>query len=426
MKSKYVVLASFALISVSAFAQKDEIKSAEKALKKGNASESISLLQTETLIANSPEDEKAHYYFVKGNAYLELAKATPKTAPNLLNAAKAYEEMVEIEKKAGASKYTSQAQASITDLKSQLFDVAVVDIDKKNYKEATSVLYNIYKLDPKDQEKLYYAANTAIEAKDYDLALSYYETLKAENYTGEGTGYYAVNIVTEKEDFFGSTPQAKIDRDSRVKAKVYNTPRDEKIPSKKGEIYRNIALILTQQGKNEEAKKALADAVAANPDDTSLLLAQADFYLKEEDYTSYKNTINQILAKNPNDADLIFNLGVISSKTDKAAAENYYKKAIEIKPDYINAYLNLSILMLDQEKAIIDEMNALGTSDKDNKRYEVLKNQRNDIFRSVLPYLEKANALDPKNEDVANTLLNVYGALEMSAKKKELKAKMEK
>ena len=189
-------------------------------------------------------------------------------------------------------------------------------------------------------------------------------------------------------------------------------------------MQRNTALILKQQGKKEEATKALSDAVAANPDDTSLLLAQADFYLKEEDFTSYKNIINQVLAKNPNDADLIFNLGVITSKTDKAEAEKYYKKAIELRPDFTNAYLNLSILMLDQEKVIIDKMNALGTSEKDNKTYEVLKNQRNDIFKSVLPYLEKANALDPKNEDVANTLLNVYGALEMSAKKKELKAKM--
>ena len=424
MKSKYVLLASFALISVSAFAQKDEIKSAEKALKKGNASESISLLQTESLIANSPDEEKAHYYLVKGNAYLELAKATPKVPTNLLNAATAYKEMMAIEKKAGATKYTVLAEPSIISLKNQLFDVAAADMEKKDFKEATSILYSVYELDTKDLEKLYYAANTAIEDKDYDTSLKYFEILKKENYTGEGNGYYAVNIVSEKEDYFGATPQAKIDRDARVKAKVYNTPRDEKIPSKKGEIYRNIALILTQQGKGEEAKAALADAVAENPDDTSLLLAQADFYLKADDLVSYKNIITKILAKNPNDADLVFNLGVITSKTDKAEAEGYYEKAIKLRPDFTNAYLNLAILKLDKEKEIIDKMNALGTSDKDNKTYEVLKKERNDIFRSVLPYLEKANALDPKNEDVATTLLNVYGALEMSAEKKALKAKM--
>ena len=71
-------------------------------------------------------------------------------------------------------------------------------------------------------------------------------------------------------------------------------------------------------------------------------------------------------------------------------------------------------------------MNKLGTSEKDNKKYEVLKKQREKIFQDALPYLEKANELNPKNEDVATTLLNVYGALEMTDKKKALKAKMGK
>ncbi|MFD0778916.1 hypothetical protein ACFQZF_10865 [Flavobacterium myungsuense] len=71
-------------------------------------------------------------------------------------------------------------------------------------------------------------------------------------------------------------------------------------------------------------------------------------------------------------------------------------------------------------------MNKLGTSEKDNKRYEVLKKQRLAVFMDTLPFLEKANELDPKNEDVSTTLLNVYGALEMSDKKKALKAKLVK
>ena len=92
----------------------------------------------------------------------------------------------------------------------------------------------------------------------------------------------------------------------------------------------------------------------------------------------------------------------------------------------MNAYLNLAILKLDADKKIIDEMNKLGNSEKDNKRYEVLKKQRNDMFLATLPYLEKANELAPKNEDVVTTLLNVYGALEMTDKKKALKEKMGK
>ena len=42
----------------------------------------------------------------------------------------------------------------------------------------------------------------------------------------------------------------------------------------------------------------------------------------------------------------------------------------------LNAYINMAALKLENEKPIIDEMNKLGTSDKDMKRYSVLKTQR--------------------------------------------------
>jgi tetratricopeptide (TPR) repeat protein len=200
-----------------------------------------------------------------------------------------------------------------------------------------------------------------------------------------------------------------------------------------------------------------------------LILTEANLYLDTKDYDTYKKLITEVLAQSPNDADLVFNLGVISYNAKKAAetsveealaaslkatksgkleeskvftkaandaiqlsknsgleAETYYKRAIEIKPDYVNAYLNLAILKLDADKKLFDEMQKLGNSDKDNKRYEVLKKQREVVFTSALPYLEKASELDGTNEEVKGTLLSVYRALEMTEKAKALKAKMKK
>jgi hypothetical protein len=54
----------------------------------------------------------------------------------------------------------------------------------------------------------------------------------------------------------------------------------------------------------------------------------------------------------------------------------------------------------------------------------VLKNKRFDLFRSAIPFLEKAVEIEPSNLDVAKTLLNVYSALEMSAESKALKEKI--
>lgn len=422
MKSKYVILASALLISVATFAQKDQIKAAEKALKGGNSQEAITILQAaESASATAPDAEKAQFFFVKGNAYLDLANKKVDTDKNLSLAAKAYQDLISVEKASGKIKFSTQAAASVTDIKFKLINAAIADSKIDKHADSAKKLYDAYLLDKKDTLNLYYAASTYVNAKNYDEALKLYEELKTLNYSGKGTSYLAVNKLTGEEDLFTTSAE----RDRMVKLGTHEKPRTEVIPSKRGEIYKNMALILVEKGKTEEAKKAIAAARVANPDDTSLLLTEANLYLETKDFDTYKKIISEVLLKNPNDADLVFNLGVISyNAKNLVEAEKYYKRAIEIKPDYVNAYLNLAIMKLDADKKIFDEMSKLTNSEKDNKRYAVLKKQREAVFTDALPYLEKASELDPKNVEVKNTLLGVYGALEMTEKKKALKAKM--
>lgn len=422
MKSKYVILASALLISVATFAQKDEIKAAEKALKKGESKEAATLLQgAESLISNASDAEKAQFFFVKGNVYLDLANKGMDTDQNLSLAAKAYADLIAAENASGKSKYSTEAAKSITQIKYKLINNAIADSKAEKHAESAKKLYDAYLLDTKDTLNLYYAASTYINAKDYDTALKMYEELKRLNYSGKGTNYLAVNKLTGEEDLFTTAQE----RDRMVKMGTHEKPTTDVIPSKRGEIYKNMALILVQNGKTEEAKKAIAEARAANPEDTSLILTEANLYLETKDFDTYKKLIGEVLAKNPNDADLVFNLGVLSANAKNTAeAEKYYERAIEINPKYLNAYINMAALKLEGESAIIAEMNKLGTSDKDMKRYTVLKTQRQNIFKSAIPYLVKALEIDPKNEDVSKTLLGVYSALEMTAEKKALEAKM--
>lgn len=422
MKSKYVILASALLISVATFAQKDQIKAAEKAMKGGNSQEAATILQgAESLITNATDVEKAQFFFIKGNAYLDLANKNVDTSTNLSLAAKAYQDLIAVEKASGKVKFSTQAATSITGIKFKLINAAIADSKIDKHADGAKKLYDAYLLDKNDTLNLYYAASTYINAKNYDEALKLYDELKTLNYSGKGTSYLAVNKLSGEEDLFTTAQE----RDRMVKLGTHEKPRTETLPSKRGEIYKNMALILVEKGKTEEAKKAIAAARIANPEDTSLILTEANLYLETKDFDTYKKLISEVLQKNPNDADLIFNLGVISyNAKNNAEAEKYYLQAIKIKPDYVNAYLNLAILKLDADKALFEEMSKLGNSEKDNKRYAILKKQREVVFTSALPYLEKASELDPKNTEVKNTLLSVYSALEMTEKKKALKAKM--
>jgi tetratricopeptide (TPR) repeat protein len=422
MKIKNVILTTALLMSVATFAQKDQIKAAEKAFKKGDAQEAITILKgAESLISNAADSEKAQFFFVKGNAFLDLANKNIDTDNNLSLAANAFQELIAVEKASGKSKYSTEAATSITSIKYKLINSAIADSKVDKHSGSAKKLYDAYLLDKKDTLNLYYAASTYVNAKEYDAALKLYDELKNLNYSGKGTSYFATNKLTSEEDLFNTLQE----RDRMVKMGTHEKPRTEAVPSKRGEIYKNIALILVQNGKTEEAKKAISDARIANPGDTSLILTEANLYLETKDYVTYKKLIAEVLEKNPNDADLIFNLGVLSGTAKNSVeAEKYYNRVIEINPKYVNAYINMAALKLEGEGAIIEEMNKLGTSAKDMKRYDELKIKRQNIFKSVIPYLQKAVELEPKNVDVTRTLLNVYSALEMTAEYKALKAKM--
>ena len=148
MKSKYVILASALLISVATFAQKDQIKNAEKALKVGDAQGALAQLKdAENLIVNAKDTEQAQYYFVQGNAFLELANKKVEEGKNLSLAANSYKKLIEVEKASGKQKYSTQAAASISNIKGLLINSAIADTQSSNHVEGAKKLYEAYELD---------------------------------------------------------------------------------------------------------------------------------------------------------------------------------------------------------------------------------------------------------------------------------------
>ncbi len=444
MKGKVLLLVSSIILSTTAFAQKNELKTLKKIYGKEKISDSdmelykTTLTSAEALVAGSTEDDKVYFAYYKGvapileitSALLNPAKsADPTLFSKILSVDKvnqfvaAANAIKEYEKKSGNQVYTSDIDQKIIALKPILINYAVALSNIPNFKDAAIVLAAIYNLDNSDLEKLYYAANYAVNSKDYNLSLSYYLLLKEKNYSGKGEGFYAINISSQKEETFNS----KSEREIYLKAKTHEKPRDEKIPSKRPEIYKNIALIYLELGKSAEAKSAIQEARKENPDDVSLIISESNIYLKENDMVSYKKLITEALEKNPNNADLVFNLGVICyNNKELVEAEKYYLKTVEIDPKYLNAYLNLAILKLDSEKILIDKMNKLGTSAPEMKKYDVLKKQREEVYKSAIPYLKKVTELDSQNIEATKTLIGVYNALEMFDEAKVLKAQLKK
>jgi tetratricopeptide (TPR) repeat protein len=422
MKKIYFTVLILLLFTGTIEAQKEKIKEAEKELEIGNMQSTISILKSiEYQVYNSKDEEKAQYYFIQGSAYLGLADKKTDEGKNLVLATKSYRETIKIESESGKRKYYDQIQDSFKNIKEKLIKIAYNNSKENKHIDSANELYEAYLIDTKDTINLYYAASAFTNGKDFVSAQKHYETLKAINYSGIGNNYYATNKITKKDDLFKS----KNDRDISIQMGTHEKPRTEKRPSERGEIYKNIALIYFQNGHIEQAKKAISDARIKNPDDISLALAEADLFLEAKDYESYKKAIEPILKKNQNDVDLVYNLGILSAKAKNIAdAENFYLKAVSLNPKYINAYINLSFLKLEEAETINENMNKLGTSAEEMKKYDDLKIKRDNVYKKTIPYLQKIIEINPENEAISKSLLSVYNALEMTAEYKELKAKL--
>ena len=438
MKIKYVLLASSMMLSAASFAQKDELKTLKKLYAKDQMSADemsdykLAVNKTAAMTGLAEQDLVYVNFYKSMLPILELNSAMTKN-PNDLQAltknlspanikmlAKGLNDVLDFEKKSGKEIYTTDINETIANFKPMMLQYAFGLNQASKFKESAQVFEAVYHLDKKDPSNLYNASVLAVQAKDYDGALKYYEELKNINYTGEGTNFIAVNKASGKEENFASDA----DRKNALKIGTHEKPRDEKIPSKRGEIFKNYASILLEKGRVDEAKKALTDARALNPEDTDLILAEANLYYEAKDLVAYKKLINEVLAKKPNDSDLYFNLGVVSTNTGEIEdAKKYYEKAIAINPKYFNAYNNLGALYLLGDDKIVKEMNSLGMTPKESKRYDELKAKRQKMFSGAIPYFEKALELEPTNEGVKSILLNSYQVLEMDAKYKALKAK---
>lgn len=403
MKNQILAL-SLGLMSLGAVAQKSELKDAEKAIKKQDFTTALSTLNAieGSLMMNGEDKYKSKFYFLKGKAL--AAKKDYKKAGEALNALLAM----------GENKYTDEAKPILNQMIQEVSNKAV-DLynNKKDYKGAADGFYLTYVLSPTDTSFAYNAAVSATQAKDYDKAIEYYRELQKIGYTGVEKQYVATDKTTGKVESFGND---KARRDLMVKTGNYVKPETKSSESKSATIVKNVALILKEQGKTDEAIAAFKDARASNPKDLNLILNEAQLYVEMGKMDKFGELMNEAVALDPENPTLYYNLGVVNFNEGRMDdAKKYYTKAVELKPDYADAYMNLAVVVLDKEKAIVEEMNK---NLSNFKKYDELAAKQKEVYKEAIPFLEKADSLN-RNVETVKTLMNLYEVLEMSDKASE-------
>ncbi len=409
---KLFVVAFAILLSTFSFAQKKELKAAEKAIKGNNFAEAKTALgQTEGMLSAMDDKTKAKYYYL--NAQALYANGAGSNAD--IDAA-----LESLDNVNGS--YT----AEITELKQAMVNSFLTKgntaYEAKDFGAASNSFERAYRASVTDTLYLYYAASTAVSVQEYDRALGLYNELKDLDFTGIETQIFAINKESGEEEPF----QSKSMRDISVKAGTHIAPGERLTESKKAEIVKNIALIYVSNGENEKAIAAMKDARKENPDDINLLLSEANVHYKMGNIEEFKSLLEEATSKDPNNAELQYNLGVIAAESgDIESAKAYYNRSIELDPTFVNAQINMAALILSGEEALIEEMNGLGSSKKDDLRYDELKEMRQQVYKDAIPYLEDALNTDANNIQAAKTLMNIYSATGDDDKFTALKAKVE-
>lgn len=419
---RFVLLSLMACITAMSYGQKKEVKALEKAVNSNNFGVAKSAVASaEALLSSMDDKTKAKFYFNKAKALYANGGGNDADVSSALEA---------IKKLDGNAAYTGKVAELKATMANNFITSGQEALNAKDYMNAARGFERAYNVSQTDTLFLYNATLLEMqyqgkkenpEDRDYSKSLAMFQKLSTLGYTGIAMEYLATNKETGEEEFFPS----KALRDVSVKSGTHINPKDNQSNSKAGDIAKNVALIYIEQGNNDMAISSIEKAKSLNPGDYNLILAEANIRYKLGELDKYKELIGQALDLEPDNVDLVFNLGVVANEAgDLDSAKQYYNQVIEMDPAYERAHMNMAAMILDQEQGLIDEMNGLGTSAADDKRYEELRKERQQLYLDAVPYLQSALNLDTSNLSAARTLMNIFSALDDQENFEAMKAKV--
>ena len=386
--------------------QKKELKTIDKQIKAGEYENALKTINSIKSLVDSSDDKiKARYYYLKGLARYQNGNGS---FENKLLSIDDFNEVKEIEL-SGSKIYTIKVDDIFTELFNSFVNDSRSALDNKNYEKSYKNLEAAYNVSKKDTLYLYNAALVATEAKDYKVALDFYEELINLKYSGVSMNYYAVEKESGKEQVFQDEKSRNFSVDV---IGTHEAPRDEMAESVEIDILRSMAAIYKTQEEYDKSIIYLDLAKKIDENDINLILLESNVRWEMGEVDEYQKLISKALEIEPDNVDLVFNLGVVNAdKGNFDDAIGYYNKAIEIDPNYTKAYLNAAALILEKEGPMIEEMNSLGMSTADYNRYDELKIERENLYKSAIPYLEEVYNLENDNLNAARTLKNIFSAL---------------
>jgi tetratricopeptide (TPR) repeat protein len=372
------------------FAQKNVRQTASNLLKEGKLDKALENIKICVQDASMAQDAKAWVIF--GNIYLEIANSKDEKFKTLdpdplQKALDCYKKAIEYDPK---KEYYDDIFVKLNWQHNNYFNSGVDSYNKKSYKDAMISFEN--------------AANTLSIAKVADTVSLFYAAACA-------------NLAGEK----AKQKQFYIDLlKSNAKSIV---------------IYSSLSDLYRLDKDSANALQVIRAGKKLYPNNLQMTLSESNVYIFFNDVPKALSTLN-VAAQKDSTNYLVFNaIGINYQKIYEDTAkplnnrneaykrsEAAYLKAIKLKSDFYDVQLNLASLYFNSAVPIALKANGLPLEQKDT--YDKLVAQANDYYKLALPYLKKADELQPNDLNTLNSLRQIYSSLGNTANLKIIQAKI--
>jgi tetratricopeptide (TPR) repeat protein len=194
--------------------------------------------------------------------------------------------------------------------------------------------------------------------------------------------------------------------DLGVEAKAFDYRRND--------VYQYLCYEYEQAKDTVNLEKTLEEGLNLFPEEQYYLLSLINNYIYSNRNEKAIEYLNTAIAKTPNNAQLYDVMGRVyeTGLKDYTKAEESFKKALEIDPNYTDALSNLGRVFYNQGVNKQGEANMIN----DTKKYQQELAVAKDFFKKALPYFEKAHQMKPEESEYMIALRGIYYNLDMGDK----------
>jgi tetratricopeptide (TPR) repeat protein len=182
--------------------------------------------------------------------------------------------------------------------------------------------------------------------------------------------------------------------------------------------------IYIQKGDKEKALEVIRKGKEKFPEDPDFPKLEIGALIELNRIDEAKAGLEEAIKSEPDNKILHFYLGYANQNLGNLEeAKKNYEDALKIDGQYFEAQFYLARLMYADAAAIKKQMADLGISAEDKKKRFELDKTLVEKLKVALPYWEKAEKINPNDQDVLDALYSIYGDLDMPEEAKRIEAK---